>query len=257
MNSRPRSPPLNAAASTSTSICTLPNCLSSSRIKPPCTPFSTMQLSQPAQPSSSTAYSSSTSLLGKSQSLLSHKAKSTSGFGIEKPTTCSTTQKDSPPCPTPTKTTNERIIPREVRFNPAVRGIVFEYTQQELQDKWHPDAQFGHFEDQMRADVKLVRLLLKKQERESLDALEEAALEATPSRGIEQFLSKSTFVDRTAKQQAVVHGVLAAQRRRLSADHISILSSNLSHEARERALRNGLFDATEAATCHLDLSGLV
>ena len=200
-------------------------------------------------------YSSSTSLLGKSQSLLSLKAKSASGFGIEKPTI--TTQKDPPPCPTPTKTTNERIIPREVRFNPAVRGIVFEYTQQELQDKWHPDAQFGHFEDQMKADVKLVRLLLKKQERESLDALEEAALEATPSRGIEQFLSKSTFVDRTAKQQAVVHGVLDAQQRRLSADHISILSSNLSHEARERALRNGLFDATEAATCYLDLSGLV
>ena len=252
MNSRPRSPPLNAAASTSTSTCTLPNCLSSSRVEPPCTPFSTMQLSQP---SSLAAYSSSTSLLGKSQSLLSLKAKSASGFGIEKPTI--TTQKDSPPCPTPTKTTNERIIPREVRFNPAVRGIVFEYTQQELQDKWHPDAQFGHFEDQMRADVKLVRLLLKKQERESLDALEEAALEATPSRGIEQFLSKSTFVDRTAKQQAVVHGVLDAQQRRLSADHISILSSNLSHEARERALRNGLFDATEAATCYLDLSGLV
>ena len=244
MSSRPRSPPLNAAS-------TLPNCLSSSRIEPPYAPFSTMQLSQP---SSLAAYSSSrTGLLGKSRSLLSHKARSASGFGIEKP--ASTTQKDSPPCPTPTKTTNERIVPREVRFNPAVRGIVFEYTQQELQDKWHPVAQFGHFEEQMRADVKLVRLLLKKQERESLDALEEAALEATPSRGIEQFLSKSTFVDRTAKQQAVVHGVLAAQRRRLSADHISILSSNLSHEARERALRNGLFDATEAATCHV--SGLV
>lgn len=234
MNSRPRFPPLHAAS-------TLPNCLSSSRVEPPCTPFSTMQVSRP---SSSTAYSSSTTgLLGKSQSLLSHQAKSTSGFGIED--SAAYVQKDLP------RSTNERIIPREVRFNPAVRGIVFKYTQQELQDKWHPERQFGHFEEQMRADVKLVRLLLKKQERESLDALEEAALEATPSRGIEQFLSKSVFVDRTAKQQAVVHSVLAAQQRRLSADHISILSSNLSHEARERALRNGLFDATEAATCHL------
>ena len=234
MNNRPRSPPLHAAS-------TLPNCLSSSRIEPPCTPFSTLQVSLP---SSSTAYSSSTGLLRKSQPLLSHQATSTASV-----------QKDLTPSCDPTKTSNERIIPREVRFNPAVRGKVFEYTQQELQDKWHPETQFGHFEEQMRADVKLVRLLLKKQEREPLDALEEAALEATPTRGIEQFLSKRTFVDRTAKQQAVVHSVLAAQHRRLSADHISVLSSNLSHEARERALRNGLFDATEAANCHL--SGLV
>ena len=243
MNSRPRSPSLHAASSTS--ISTHSNSLLS-RIEPPSIPFSTSKLSPP---SSSTAYSSSTSLLlENSQSLLSHQAQSTPGLGTDE-SKC-TTQKDLPPCH-PTKTINKRIIRRKVRFNPAVRGKFFEHTQQELQDKWYPETQFGHFEEQMRADVKLVRLLLKKQEREPLDNLEAAALEATPTRGIEQFLSKSVFVDRTAKQQAVVHGVLAAQHRRSSADHVAVLSSNLSHEARERALQNGLFDATEAAKCHL------
>ena len=73
-------------------------------------------------------------------------------------------------------------------------------------------------------------------------------LEATPTRGIEQFLSKSTFIDRTTKQRAVLQTVLEAQQRRLPADHISILSSKLSHEARERALSYGTVDAAVLAT---------
>lgn len=76
-------------------------------------------------------------------------------------------------------------------------------------------------------------------------------LEATPTRGIEQFLSKSTFIDRTTKQRAVLQTVLEAQRRKFPADHISILSSNLSLEARERALSYGTADAAVAASCHM------
>ena len=240
MNRRTLSPSLPAVASASTSTSNL----SSSRIEPLSTPLSTLQLSPP----SPSTYSSSASLPRKSQHLLSQQAKPTSAPGVEEPTCI--------PCPTPTKTNNnERIIRREVRFNPTVRGKFFECFQEELQDKWYPETHFGRFEEQVRADAKLVRLLLKKQEREPLDTNEAAALEATPRRGIEQFLSKSVFVDRAAKQQAVLRNVLAAQHRRLSADHIAILSSKLSHEARERALKDGLFDATEAANCHL--SGLV
>ena len=237
MSSRPRSPMAQAMAS-----------ISSSRIEPPSTPFSALQVSQT---SSSTTWPTSTSLLLANGQALTRQLESTPAHGVEESFTSS--KKDHLSlCPAIT-TNNKRS--RGVRFDPTVRGKLFEFTREELQDQWHPKTQFGHFEEQMRADVKLVRSLLKKQEREPLDTLEAAALEATPTRGIEQFLSKRDFIDRTAKQRAVVHGVLAAQHRRLSADHISILSSNLSHEARQRALTNGLFDATEAANCHL--TGLV
>ena len=236
MNSRPRSPMAQAMAS-----------ISSSRIEPPSTPFSALQVST----SSSTTWPASTSLLLANGQALARQLESTPARGVEESFTSS--KKDHLSL-CPAITTNHKRS-RGVRFDPAVRGKLFEYTREELQDQWYPQTHFGHFEEQMRADVKLVRSLLKKQEREPLDTLEAAALEATPTRGIEQFLSKRDFIDRTAKQRAVVHGALAAQHRRLSADHTSILSSNLSHEARQRALTNGLFDATEAANCHL--TGLV
>jgi len=144
--------------------------------------------------------------------------------------------------------TNKKTNTRQVRFDPQVRGVVFEFTQQELEETWHSGEQSACFEEQMRADVKLARQLIKKQERgEPLDIFDAAALEATPTRGIEQFLSKRVFVDRTAKKRSVVAGVIAAQHRQLAAEDIAIVSSNLSLEARHRALSYGIFDATEAA----------
>jgi hypothetical protein len=145
-------------------------------------------------------------------------------------------------------TTKKKTNPQQVRFDAEVRGVVFEFTQQDLEETWHSGEQSAYFEEQMRADAKLARLLLKKRERgESLDTLEAVALEATPTRGIEQLLSKRAFVDRTTKQRSVVVGVIAAQHRQLAAEDIAIVSSNLSLEARHRALSNGIFDATEAA----------
>ena len=154
--------------------------------------------------------------------------------------------------PSPLPSTNNKNKQRQVRFEPTVRGKTFECSPHDLEQTWHPEGAFCHFEEQMRSDVKVARQLLKKKASGSpLDIHDEMTLKATPTRGIEQFLSKSTLIDRVTKQRAVLQTVLEAQQRRLPADHISILSSNLSREARERALSYGTVDAAEAASYHM------
>ena len=154
--------------------------------------------------------------------------------------------------PSPLPSTNNKNKQRQVRFDPTVRGKTFECSPHDLEQTWHPEGAFCHFEEQMRSDVKVARQLLKKKASGSpLDIHDEMTLKATPTRGIEQFLSKSTLIDRMTKHRAVLQTVLEAQQRRLPADHISILSSNLSREARERALSYGTVDAAEAASYHM------
>ena len=239
MNYRSLSPssfnsqPSSAASSASARVG-----LSSGRMEPLFSPFSTLTVAPSRLTTTTTATCSSRSSLPRDQC----SAPLPSSFVAEKE------QRQ----PSPLPSTNNKKKQLQVRFDPTVRGKTFECSPHELEQTWHPKEAFCHFEEQMRSDVKVARQLLKKKASGSpLDIHDEMTLEATPTRGIEQFLSKSSFIDRTTQQRAVVQTVVEAQQRRLPADHIAVLSSNLSHEARERALTYGTVDAAVAASCHM------
>lgn len=211
---------------------------SSGRMEPLFFPFSTMNVSPSRSTTTTTATYSSRSSLPPGRC----SASIPSSFVVKKE------QRQTSPLPS----TNDKKKQLQVRFDPTVRGKTFECSPHDLEQTWHPTEAFCHFEEQMRSDVRVARQLLKKKTSGSpLDIHDEMTLEATPTRGIEQFLSKTTFIDRTTKQRAVLQTVLEAQQRRLPADHISILSSKRSHEARERALSYGTVDAAVAASCHM------
>ena len=158
---------------------------------------------------------------------------------------------------------------RRVRFDPDVRGQVFDTTLQDLLNSWHAPDEFRRLRDMTRAEAKILRYLLKKRAREPLSHDEAVALDATPIRGIEMFVSRRTFVERGQKQRTVIQGVLAEQQRQrymssttpspsttdvqMSAlsDDIALLSATFSYDAQRRALEQGQIDAIEAAHCHM------
>lgn len=128
------------------------------------------------------------------------------------------------------------------------------YSQEELQA----------LQRNTRADVKLLRRRRKKERRtragdygdeSPLSKSEQLALNDTPIRGIEQFVSKGSWDVRREAQLAVIHAVLNEQ------DHlrtnggdlsdfglgrIASASSTLSLGARRQAVTLGLQDADDA-----------
>jgi len=114
-----------------------------------------------------------------------------------------------------------------------------------------------------RADVKLLRRLRKKERRarasdhgdeSPLSKSEQLALDDTPIRGIEQFVSKGSWAGRREAQLAVIHAVLDEQDhlRTKGGDlsdfglgRIASASSTLSLAARRQAATLGLQDADD------------
>ena len=158
---------------------------------------------------------------------------------------------------------------RRVRFDPDVRGRVFDTTLHDLLNSWHTPDEFRRLQDVTKAEAKILRYLLKKRSREPLSHEESAALDATSIRGIEQFVSRRSFVERGQKQRTVIEGVLAEQQRHRHmtstrpspsttdvetaalSDDLALLSATFSYDAQRRALEQGQIDAIEAAHCHM------
>ena len=180
----------------------------------------------------------------------------------------------SPPQQQPTSVSSASPNPasgekRRVRFDPDVRGRVFDTTLHDQLNSWHTPDEFRRLQDVTKAEAKILRYLLKKRSREPLSHEESAALDATSIRGIEQFVSRRSFVERGQKQRTVIEGVLAEQQRHrhmtstrpspsttdvqaaaLSND-LALLSATFSYDAQRRALEQGQIDAIEAAHCHM------
>ena len=158
---------------------------------------------------------------------------------------------------------------RRVRFDPDVSGRVFDTTLHDLLNSWHTPEEFRHFQDTTKIEAKILRYLLKKQAKEPLSHEEAAALDATSIRGIEQFVSRRSFVEREQKQRTVIEGILAEQQRHRHmtptrpspsttdvqiaalSDDLALLSATFSYDAQRRALEQGQIDAIEAAHCHM------
>ena len=106
------------------------------------------------------------------------------------------------------------------------------------------------------ADTIIVRRLLKIRDKRPLDFHEQLVLDATPTRGIEQFMSsRMTTLARMQQQSDVIIAVLAEQQRQrankdVEPDIIALASLNRSFAARERAAELGMIDAIEAEVVH-------
>ena len=154
----------------------------------------------------------------------------------------------------PTGTTNK--IPKEVSFNRNVGIKSFQTIKGDLQRACYSKADFEHFEDQAMADTIIVRRLLKIRDKRPLDFHEQLVLDATPTRGIEQFMSSTKRIYARMQQQSdVIIAVLAEQQRQrannnVEPDIIALASLNHSFVARERAAELGMIDAIEADLVH-------
>ena len=159
---------------------------------------------------------------------------------------------------------------RRVRFDPVVRGRLVDTTPHDLLNSWHTPDEFRRLQDASQAEAKVHRYLLKKRSKEPLSHEETVALDAMSIRGIEQFVSRRSFVEREQKQRAVIRGVLAEQQRQRCmassrpspstedaqkaaalSDDLALLSTTFSHDAQRSALKQGQIDAIEAAHCHM------
>lgn len=180
----------------------------------------------------------------------------------------------SPPQPQPSSVSSASPNPasgekRRVHFDPNVKGQVFDTTLHDLLNSWHTPDEFRQFQDAIKVEAKILRYLLKKRSREPLSHEEAAALDATSIRGIEQFVSRRSFVERGQKQRTAIEGVLAEQQRQRHmastmpspstadvqiaalSDDLALLSATFSYDAQRRALEQGQIDAIEAAHCHM------
>ena len=144
------------------------------------------------------------------------------------------------------------LVNKNVTFHPKITGKYFTATSKDLQEAWYSPEDFRIFEENAKADVKLLRRILKNPV-ENLYPNEMLALEQTPSRGIEQYLSKRKCYDRTNKQRALIQTVLAKQQYHraqssepLSPSVLALVSSAHSLEARRRALECGIRDEEAA-----------
>ena len=158
---------------------------------------------------------------------------------------------------------------RRVQFNPEVRGRTFEEDMSDRHRMIYSDEDMQALQEQTRADVRHLRRLRKKEQRAKaandmggdndhgspLTIDEQMALDGIALRGIEQFVSKRTWSDRTKQQRAVIHAVLDEQEylRKMGKDtggsamqRIANASAILSQEARQRASALGRQDAEDA-----------
>ena len=147
---------------------------------------------------------------------------------------------------------------KSVSFNPKIFGKYFTATSKDLQDAWYSPEDFRTFEENAKADVNLLRRIGKNPV-DSLFPNEILALEETPSRGIEQYLSKRKCYDRTNKQRALIQTVLAKQQchraqgsQPFSPGVLAMVSSAHSLEARRRALECGIRDEEAAAKVYMN-----
>ena len=158
---------------------------------------------------------------------------------------------------------------RRVQFNPEVRGRTFEEDMSDRHRMIYSAEDMEALQEQTRADVKHLRRLRKKEQRAKaandmdgdndhaspLTLDEQMALDGIALRGIEQFVSKRTWADRTKQQRAVIHAVLDEQEylRKMgkgtggsAMQRIANVSAILSLEARRRASALGRQDAEDA-----------
>ena len=170
-----------------------------------------------------------------------------------------TPSKAAPTLPRPPRppTGGKNKIPKEVNFNPNVGIKSFEATKDDLQRAWYSKADFKNFADHAMADAIIVRRLLKKKDkRRPLTFHEQLVLDATPIRGIEQFISSSKNVHARLQQQSnVIMAVLTEQQRQrisnvIEADIIALASLDHSFVARGRAAELGKIDTIEAEAVH-------
>ena len=134
--------------------------------------------------------------------------------------------------------------------------MTFETTKDDLQRACYSNEDFEHFEDEAMADTIIVRRLLKNKDKRPLTFHEQLVLDATPIRGIEQFMSSSKRIHARLQQQSdVIMGVLTEQQRQRNIKHddpdiIALASLNRSFVAREKAAELGMIDRMEAEAVH-------
>lgn len=178
-----------------------------------------------------------------------------------------------PSSPKSSKTNQDSAVSRRrpsgrVRFNPDVRGRTFDVDMSDRRRMFYSSEDMRAMQEQTRADVKLVRRLRKKERRAKaangdnedhdhappLTPDEQMALDGIALRGIEQFVSKRTWSDRTEQQRCVIYAVLDEQEYfrdmgrntdDIAMQRIASVSSNLSLEARRRASALGGQDAKD------------
>ena len=171
------------------------------------------------------------------------------------------------------KTSRDSTVSRRrpsgrVRFHPDVRGRTFEVDMSDRRRMFYSPEDMRAMQEQTRADVKLLRRLRKKERRAKAESNgddendhappltpdEQMALDGIALRGIEQFVSKRTWSDRTEQQRGVIYAVLDEQEYLremgrntddIAAQRIARVSSNLSLEARRRASALGRQDAED------------
>ena len=157
---------------------------------------------------------------------------------------------------------------RRVRFHPDVKGRTFEVDKSDRHRMFYSPEDMRALQEQTREDVKLLRRLKKKERRAKaasngnddhdnappLTPDEQLALHGIALRGIEQFVSKRTWSDRSDQQRGVIYAVLDEQEYLrevgrntddIAMQRIASVSSNLSLEARRRASALGRQDAED------------
>lgn len=153
-------------------------------------------------------------------------------------------------------------IMKQLRFNPTVRGIFFEPPTIDQKRIWYSPDECRVFRETAQADARLLRYPKKRMREENphvpLAASDQAALDATPIRCIEQFKSKNIFAGRCHQQRAAIYAVLAEQQRQRAQgqppsslgrqyeiNKLALVSSTHSFETRQRALVTGQHCADE------------
>mmetsp|Transcript_792 Transcript_792/g.1355 ORF Transcript_792/g.1355 Transcript_792/m.1355 type:complete len:209 (-) Transcript_792:96-722(-) len=145
---------------------------------------------------------------------------------------------------------------KEVRFNLVVCIKNFKTSLCDLQSSWYSREDLHSFEKKIVDDARILRRLLKKKNKRPLNLQEALTLDATPIRGIEQYLSSRIVLEARSRQQhGVILGVLAEQQRQrhlkvaLAAD-LALVSVTHSFVARARGVELGMSDASEAKATH-------
>ena len=166
-----------------------------------------------------------------------------------------------------------------VNFHPDVRGRTFEVDMSDRRRMFYSSEEMRALQEQTRADVKLLRQLQKKERRAKatnnddggddnnatspLTPDERMTLDAIPIRGIDHFVSKRGWAERTEKQREAIYAVLDEQEYLkeigrngddLAIQRIASVSSNYSLEARTRASALGRQDADDMEALRHDNS---
>ena len=149
---------------------------------------------------------------------------------------------------------------KHFRFSPTVRGIFFEpANDDDRQRLWYSPEEYREFREMVQTPNPSAPRMLRHHLDMYQSAKDQATLDATPTQGVENFISKNIlFADQCHQQQSVIHAVLAEQQRQrvqgrslssldreYESNKLALISKTLSFQSRHRALANGQHCADE------------